>query len=60
MTTVFSNNPKARVRSDMGTLKGFPCPPTMVRHARRWLSRRAPHATRTRFPGEEVRSIPCP
>ena len=30
-------------RSDMGTLKGFPCPPTMVRRRR---SRRAPHATR--------------
>jgi len=29
--------------SDMGTLKGFPCPPAMVR---RRQSRRAPHATR--------------
>jgi hypothetical protein len=31
---------------DMGTLKGFPYPPAMVRHAQRWQSRRAPHATR--------------
>ncbi len=29
----------------MGTLKGFPNPPAMVRHARRWQSRRAPHAS---------------
>ena len=29
---------------EMGTLKGFPNPPAMVRHARRWQSRRAPHA----------------
>jgi hypothetical protein len=31
---------------DMGTLKGFPHPPAMVRHAQRWHSWRAPHATR--------------
>jgi len=36
-------NVGASVLSDMGTLKGFPCPPTMVRRRR---SRRAPHATR--------------
>ncbi|HJX52139.1 MAG TPA: alkaline phosphatase family protein [Polyangia bacterium] len=33
------------VRSDVGTLRGFPNPPAMVRHAQRWQSRRAPHAT---------------
>ena len=28
----------------LGTLKGFPLPPAMLRHAQRWQSRRAPRA----------------